>query len=166
MEEMPGRGLSRSIPRQLVTALGDLVPVGLCLIDAAGCHIEVNDAYCRLYGYRREELLGQPIELVVPPEDVETAHTVLLQILRGERPSGFLTQLKGRRKDGTRIWLEGQVAHVIGDDGHPWPSPRSPTSPSASSARRRSSRPETLPRPPPWPRTSSSPAYATRSGRR
>ncbi len=41
-------------------------PIGICVTNAEGRFEMVNPAYCELYGYRREELLGQPFTLVVP----------------------------------------------------------------------------------------------------
>ena len=61
-------------------------PAGLCLTDAAGRFVEVNNAYCRLSGYTREELLGQPSMAPTPPEEVASAQAAFAKILAGGLP--------------------------------------------------------------------------------
>ena len=58
-------------------------PAGLCLTDAAERFVEVNNAYCRLSGYTREELLGQPSMAPTPPEEVASAQAAFAKILAG-----------------------------------------------------------------------------------
>ena len=40
-----------------------------CVLDAAGRVVKVNDASCRMYGYTRDELLGQSVTLIASPEE-------------------------------------------------------------------------------------------------
>ncbi|MGS0753832.1 sensor domain-containing diguanylate cyclase [Roseateles sp. GG27B] len=42
-------------------------PVGIAVIDYLGIYEVVNPAYCALYGYREDELLGRSFSLVFPP---------------------------------------------------------------------------------------------------
>jgi len=49
------------------------VNVGICVTDEAGRFVEVNQAYCRIYGYRSEELVGKHFSMVVPPDGREAA---------------------------------------------------------------------------------------------
>ncbi|NEP13370.1 MAG: MEKHLA domain-containing protein [Symploca sp. SIO2C1] len=41
-------------------------PVGICLTDENGCFIDVNPAYCQLYGFTQEELINQPFTVHFP----------------------------------------------------------------------------------------------------
>ncbi len=36
----------------------EVAEVGICITDAAGYYIRVNPAYCTIYGYRPEALIG------------------------------------------------------------------------------------------------------------
>ncbi|MBI4958328.1 MAG: diguanylate cyclase [Desulfovibrio sp.] len=45
----------------------DHTPVGVCITDHKGVFEDANDAYCQLYGYKREELIGSHFTMVVPP---------------------------------------------------------------------------------------------------
>lgn len=49
-------------------AIVQTVSAGICVTDDSGCFLEVNEAYLRIYGYSREELIGQPFTLVVPED--------------------------------------------------------------------------------------------------
>lgn len=49
------------------------VDVGICVTDESGRFTQVNQAYCRIYGYQPEELIGRPFTLVVPKEHQEYA---------------------------------------------------------------------------------------------
>ena len=52
------------LARSLLTA----VPDALLVAHQSGRIVEVNAALEQLFGYRREELLGQAVNLLVPPE--------------------------------------------------------------------------------------------------
>ena len=48
-----------------------LIPVPACITNEDREFEEVNDAYCRLYGYEREALVGESFVVVVPDEAKE-----------------------------------------------------------------------------------------------
>jgi len=62
----------RNAERELEATL-QAVDVGICVTDEQGTFLQVNETYCRIYGYEREELVGKNFSLVVPPEYRETA---------------------------------------------------------------------------------------------
>ncbi len=41
-------------------------PMGIAVLDADGCYTSVNPAYCRIYGYGADELLGSSFTRIVP----------------------------------------------------------------------------------------------------
>jgi len=47
-------------------AIYDNMGMAICVTDEHGNFVEVNDAYTKLYGYTREELLGNHFTMVVP----------------------------------------------------------------------------------------------------
>jgi len=47
--------------------------IGTCITNKDGKYVEVNDAYCKIYGYRREELIGNHFSMVVPIENRQAA---------------------------------------------------------------------------------------------
>jgi PAS domain S-box-containing protein len=47
----------------------DSLPLATCLTDQFGIFLDVNNRYCALYGYSKEELLGKHFTLILPEED-------------------------------------------------------------------------------------------------
>ncbi len=64
-----------------------------------------NSAAEALYGYRAEEMIGQPISLLSPRDHVDEMPNILRRLARGERIQHFETVRQ--RKDGTQVdvWL-------------------------------------------------------------
>ena len=95
---------------QLIDALGD----GLALTDHEGQIALVNQRCAELFGYKREELIGLPVDSLVPP-DVRTAHrgyrVGYLQAPQA-RPMAERTRLAGLRKDGTTLPVEISLSPV------------------------------------------------------
>jgi diguanylate cyclase (GGDEF)-like protein/PAS domain S-box-containing protein len=52
---------------KLFSAILNIIKMGIAVTDAQGCFVQVNSAYCQMYGYRAEELLGQSFTLFLPP---------------------------------------------------------------------------------------------------
>ena len=81
--------------------------------DPGGVLVEVNDAYCRLVGYSREELLQMRIadlEAVESPEDV-ARHKVRIMAAGADR-----FETCHRRKDGQEIQVEISVSRLAGSN--------------------------------------------------
>ncbi|THD70469.1 MAG: PAS domain S-box protein [Bradyrhizobium sp.] len=83
-------------------------PSGLVMIDGGGSIVLINAETERLFGYKRHELIGQPVDILVPSR--MRGHHV-------QHRSGFVTQpsarrmgigrdLYGLRKDGTEFPIE------------------------------------------------------------
>jgi PAS domain S-box-containing protein len=79
---------------------------GFWINDATGRFIDVNDAYCRMIGYSREELLSMFIQNVEALEKPEETAARIKKIMK-EGHDHFET--RHRRKDGTAIDVEVSV---------------------------------------------------------
>jgi hypothetical protein len=100
-------------------ALLESASEGIVLISATGAITLVNAAAERMFGYRREELLGQPLELLLP-ERIREAHTGHRTRYFEEpriRPMGIGLDLSGRRKDGTEFPVEISLSYVASPEG-------------------------------------------------
>lgn len=57
-------------PEKLSQILED-TSLGICVTDAHGFFVAVNENYCRIYGYNRTELIGKHFSIVVPDAKVD-----------------------------------------------------------------------------------------------
>ncbi|TAK36931.1 MAG: PAS domain-containing sensor histidine kinase [Chloroflexota bacterium] len=87
---------------------------GFWLADTQGHFLDVNDAYCRLMGYSREELLGMRIQDV---EAMETPEETARHIRRIMETGSDRFETRHRRKDGTIVDIEVSINHLEGDSG-------------------------------------------------
>jgi aerotaxis receptor len=71
---------------------------------------EANEAFARISGYTREEMIGQPHNLVRHPEMPEAAFADLWADLAAGRPWRGL--VKNRRKDGGYYWVVANASPV------------------------------------------------------
>jgi PAS domain S-box-containing protein len=100
-----------SLPfRQLV----DAAPDGMVVVDQGGAIVLVNAETERMFGYARDELIGQPIHLLVPerlrarhPEHVKGYHATPRL-----RPMGSGLELYGHRRDGTEFPVEISLSPI------------------------------------------------------
>jgi PAS domain S-box-containing protein len=94
-------------------------PHGMMMVDPDGHIILVNREVERLFGYRRDELLGQPVELLVPAQT--RAHHPGLRATFHDKPQrrsmGAGRDLFGRRKDGGEIPVEIGLNPIETDEG-------------------------------------------------
>jgi PAS domain S-box-containing protein len=101
--------------RSLLAVTLDVLPVGVCLTDEAGYYRMMNDAYCAIYEYDRQEMLGQHYSVIMPPDQVVLANAHYARLLSGDM--GIPVERKRQRKDGSIIYIEAANALVEGVDG-------------------------------------------------
>jgi two-component system, cell cycle sensor histidine kinase and response regulator CckA len=100
-------------------ALMESASQGIIAVDRQG-HMEiVNHKAEELFGYAREEMIGRPLEMLLP-EGLRASHVAHRQNYFGRphpRPMGIGLELSGRRKNGDDFPLEISLNH-IGMDGN------------------------------------------------
>jgi len=90
-------------------------PIAMVMVNEAGVITLINSQAEKLFGYSRQELLGQPIEILVP-ERVHWAHPALRKNYFQDpqpRAMGAGRRLSGRRKDGTEMPVEIGLNPII-----------------------------------------------------
>src|SRR3954471_14009843 len=99
--------------------LVDSAPDALILVGQDGLIRLVNRRAEELFGYERSELLGQPIELLVP-EHFRPAHAGHRQGYLSapkRRPMGSELELCGRRRDGGQFPVEVSLSPIAAAEG-------------------------------------------------
>jgi PAS domain S-box-containing protein len=94
-------------------------PSAMVMIDQTGRINMVNAQAERIFGYPRAELLGEPIEVLVP-EHLRDQHPGLRNnffTCPSSRPMGAGRELYARRKDGTEFAVEIGLNPVETEDG-------------------------------------------------
>lgn len=94
--------------------------VGVVEGDLQGCLLRVNDRFCEITGYTREELIGQAWRDLTVPEDSKIDQQVLASVRQGKP---FIVEKRYRHKDGHPVWasitggvardLEGNLLHTV-----------------------------------------------------
>jgi PAS domain S-box-containing protein len=87
---------------------------GFWISDLEGRFLEVNDSYCKMTGYSREELLKMSMEDIEASESPEE----MAQRLKLIKQKGYdLFETKLRRKDGKTIDVEISINYLDVDNG-------------------------------------------------
>jgi PAS domain S-box-containing protein len=96
----------------------EAAPDAMVIVDRDGRIVLINSQAERLFGYTREELLGRPIEDLVPHEArAHAAHRAEYFADPHPRPMGSALELAGRRKDGGTFPVEISLSPVETEDG-------------------------------------------------
>jgi PAS domain S-box-containing protein len=107
--------LYRSLEKEKrqVTALFEYATEGIVLTNGKGNIILANPEALRLFGYPRHELLGQPIEMLIPQRFVHKHEDYRLQFYThpGNRRMGQGRDLFARKKDGTEFPVEISLSY-------------------------------------------------------
>jgi protein-histidine pros-kinase len=97
----------------------DAAPDAMVIIDQEGRIVLANIRAESIFGYPRAELIGQPIELLVPEgaRHAHRAHRAEYFANPRPRPMGPGLSLNGRRKDGSEFPAEISLAPVDTEQG-------------------------------------------------
>ena len=98
----------RSVAEDSLRVLVETVPIGIVIADEVGRITELNAETLKLFGYSRQEVLGQPIEKLLP-ERLQSPHKQHRFRYTKEpyaTPMGLGLELVACRKDGTEFPIE------------------------------------------------------------
>lgn len=104
---------------QQVRALLDSAPDAMVIADEQGLIVFVNSQTELLFGYSRGELLGAPVEQLLP-ERMRPTHPSHRRVYTGAprvRPMGIGLDLYARRRDGSEFPVEISLSPLQTEDG-------------------------------------------------
>lgn len=103
----------------MARAIIGAAPDAIVGVDRSGAIVFVNERTESLFGYEHGELLGRPVETLLP-DRLATAHVqhrAAFVTAPAMRPMGLGLDLVGRRKDGTEFPADISLGPISGDDG-------------------------------------------------
>jgi protein-histidine pros-kinase len=116
---MPKPMSTKPLTPKVVTELLHASAEATIITDSTGRIIFVNQEAENLFGYDAEEILDQPIEVLMPKSlrDSHAAQRTTYEEKPRSRPMVAGLELYGRRKDGDRFRAEISLTPVDTDDG-------------------------------------------------
>jgi PAS domain S-box-containing protein len=106
-------------PALPLTEILESAPDAVVGIDAAGLIVFANRQICRLFGYDPDELVGQPVETLLPTRfhAAHRGHRARYLADPVTRPMGAGLELAGRRRDGSEFPVDISLSAIETSDG-------------------------------------------------
>ncbi len=117
--QLEGQIEERRLAEDRFRVLVETAPTGIVIADDNGRIAEVNAQTLRMFGYEREEMIGGPIEMLLP-ERLRHSHQGHRTAYVNEphaRPMGVGIELFARRKDGTEFPVEISLGPLVTKHG-------------------------------------------------
>lgn len=92
--------------------------VGMAHVAPDGSFTLVNDRFCEIAGYSREELRAGGFQQITHPDDLDTDLSHLRDLVEGQIRS-YAMEKRYIRRDGTIVWVNLTVSLVRHADGTP-----------------------------------------------
>ena len=97
--------------------LFDASPVGIILEDATGTILQVNETFCRDYGYEAKELIGKNIEILVPEPNQPIVKENIRKILEKDILHSIVLSKTKQGKDKISELIERRIILPDGQTG-------------------------------------------------
>ena len=109
----------RNLEDRLLVGLLEAAPDAMVCVGGDGRIALVNAQAERLFGYGRDELVGQPVEILVPDavRAVHPGHRAGYAADHRPRPMGAGMELAGRRRDGSTFPAEISLSAIDTEEG-------------------------------------------------
>jgi PAS domain S-box-containing protein len=89
--------------------LFDLSPTGILLEDDNGTILDANPAFCESLGYQRDELVGQKVDILAPPDARDQVARNIRDLMAGKT---LKHNQKSIRRDGSEVYMELRETRV------------------------------------------------------
>lgn len=96
----------------------EYAPIGMALVSTESTFIQVNEALCRMLGYKRHELIGMRYQSITVPEDLPISRKNVERLEAGEIEVGSIEK-RYTHSDGHEVWVALNVSLVRDEVGEP-----------------------------------------------
>ncbi len=109
----------RKKAEQKFRGLLESAPDAMVIVDSTGHIVIVNSEAERLFGYARDDLLGEPVEILLPERfgEIHEAHRGAYLEDPRVRPMGAGLELFARRQDGSEVPVEISLSPMESETG-------------------------------------------------
>ena len=104
--------------RKRLSATYSQAAVGISEVDMAGRFLNMNDRFCEITGYSREDLLSLRFQDITHPDDIHADAELFGRLWAGEIDT-YRLEKRYIHRDGPVIWIELNASLVRDDSGQP-----------------------------------------------
>lgn len=111
---------TKNLLQDNIVTLLDSIAEGVIVINNKGNIIFMNKRITELFGYEKDELTGEKLNILLPEKYKRLHDSHLEDYFRnpGVRRMGPGIELTGQKKDGTEFNLEISLSHIKSGEGH------------------------------------------------
>lgn len=99
----------------LIISVFNAADIGICVTDEEAKFVKVNHAYCNIYGYTMDELIGKKFTMVLPENQREESSKLHTSYLEGDSGSAGMWTVK--HKNGELFKVKVTAARLITEHG-------------------------------------------------
>jgi PAS domain S-box-containing protein len=100
-----------AVSEAVLSAVFAAAGVGLAVCDEAGIYVWVNPAFCKLSGFREDELLGVSWRSITREEDRDGIERRRRQVMEGNTASDIVER-RYVNKTGKTVWIRSQYCRL------------------------------------------------------
>lgn len=97
---------------RLHAAFWDASPVPHAIVSTKGTFLRVNEAWAKLLGYSRSELIGNHFRTITHPADIDADQSEVSRLLTDPDAHGYSMVKRYLSKQGTAVWVELHVVAI------------------------------------------------------
>ncbi|WP_373063036.1 ATP-binding protein [Gemmatimonas sp.] len=108
-----------SQPERIFHGFLEAAPDAVVIIDGGGMVVHINGQTEKLFGYSREEIVGRPLEVLMPERlrSTHIAHRGAYTVDPRPRPMGHGLDLFGVKKDGSEFPIDVAISPLPPESG-------------------------------------------------